>query len=209
MNKRDIKAGIIIGVGVGLLSQLILTNVIASPTYFLRLAALFGFAALAPLALLIASYLGKIVPVIYQFAKFAAVGTLNSFIDVGVLNLEIFLSGQAAGIYYPIFKAVSFIVATTNSFIWNKFWTFNAGDTKASGEAPKFYTFAAVGWVLNVGTATFIVDVLKRPEAISLNIWANIGALAGIAASFLWNFLAYKYLVFKKPSVIPPSVSPR
>ncbi|MDO8537050.1 MAG: GtrA family protein [bacterium] len=204
MEKRDIKAALTIGAGVGLLSQPILINIITTPTYFLRLGTLLGFTALAPLALLAAYYIGKFVPVVYQFAKFAAVGSLNSFIDIGVLNLEIFLSGQAAGIYYPAFKAVSFVVATTNSFIWNKFWTFNAGDTKASGEAPKFYTFAAVGWVLNVGAATLIVNVLKRPESFSPNIWANIGALVGIAASFLWNFLAYKYIVFKKPSTIPP-----
>jgi len=198
MGKRDLKAGLIIGTAVGLLSQLILTNIVASPGYLLRFGAFIAFVILAPLALYVAYLIGKMIPVIYQFAKFAAVGTLNTFVDIGVLNLEIFLSGQAGGLSYPVFKAISFIVATTNSFFWNKYWTFGAGGTKASGEAPKFYLFAAIGWALNVGTATFIVDGLTRPVALSPNIWANLGALGGVAASFLWDFLAYKFFVFKK-----------
>ena len=200
MKKTDIKAGLIIGAAVGLLSQVIIANVIPNVGYSLRIGAFVSFTVLAPLALFVAYLVGKVVPVIYQFAKFAAVGTLNTFVDIGILNLEIFLSGQASGLYYPVFKGVSFIFATTNSFFWNKFWTFGAKDTKASGEALKFYLFSLVGWALNVGTATFIVNGLARPVGISANIWANVGALGGVAAAFLWNFIAYKYLVFKSAS---------
>ncbi|MBU6500753.1 MAG: GtrA family protein [Patescibacteria group bacterium] len=207
MKKRDLKAAIVIGVSVGLLSQIIVTNIFVTATHPLRFGVFLFFSALAPCALFMAYLIGKKIHVVYQFAKFAAVGTLNSFIDIGVLNLEIFLSGHAAGIYYPIFKAVSFVFATTNSFIWNKYWTFNSGDTKATSEAAKFYIVAVVGWILNVGSATLVVDFISRPSSISANLWANVGALVGIAASFLWDFLAYKYLVFKKPSEHPSGQS--
>jgi putative flippase GtrA len=198
MDKKDLKAGLVIGAGVGLLFQIILTNIIPGISFFWRAVAFIGFAILAPLALYVAYFIGKVLPVIYQFAKFAAVGILNTFVDIGVLNLAIFLSGQAAGFYYPVFKGISFFAATTNSFFWNKHWTFGAGKSRASREALKFYLFAAVGWALNVGTATLIVNGLARPAAFSPNIWANVGALGGVAASFLWDFIAYKYIVFKK-----------
>jgi putative flippase GtrA len=200
MAKKDLKAGLVIGVAVGLLSQFILTNVVANPGYLLRFGALVGFTFLAPLALLVAYLIGKAIPVVYQFAKFAAVGALNTFMDVGILNLEIFLSGQATGLYYPVFKGISFLVATTNSFFWNKFWTFGSRNTKVSGEALKFYLFSAIGWVLNVGIATFIVNGLTKPSAVSVNIWANIGALCGVVVSLIWDFAAYKFFVFKQPT---------
>lgn len=210
MSKSDFKAASVIGAAVGALSQIIIENLVASPpSLVLRLAVLAGFSLLAPAALFAASLIGRVVPVIYQFAKFAAVGTLNTFIDIGVLNLEIFLSGHAAGVYYTVFKAISFAAATTNSFIWNKYWTFGAKETKASSEAPRFYVFATVGWALNVGAATFVVNGLARPAAVSPNLWANIGALAGVAAAFLWDFFSYKYFVFKKPSAVGPSAAVR
>lgn len=201
MDKKDSKLILIIGAAVGLLIQPILVNVIVSPSIFLRFAAFFAFLVLAPAALFIASLIGKKISVIYQFAKFAAVGTLNTFIDVGILNLEILLSGLAGGgAYYPILKGVSFLAGTTNSFFWNKYWTFKAHETKSVSETVKFYTFATVGFALNVGLASFVRFKITPPATITVNVWANVAALAGVAASFLWDFLGYKYFVFKKPA---------
>jgi putative flippase GtrA len=201
MNKKDLLLVTVIGAAVGILSQPIIANLVVSPTIAVRLGVFCGFLILAPAALLIAHIVGKIVPVIYQFAKFAAVGALNSFIDVGVLNLLIFFTGIASGIGFSVFKAISFLSATTNSYFWNKYWTFSASNRSTTGEVTKFYTIAIVGGLLNIGVASFVVNAINRPEAISPNLWANVGALAGIACSFLWNFLGYKFLVFKKPEI--------
>ena len=206
MTKKDLKLILVIGAAVGLLCQPILTNLVHGSA---ALAKLFGTSELslnvriifflifficAPLALWILSVLSRIVPVLYQFGKFAAVGTLNSFIDVGILNVEILLSGvPSGGAYYPIFKGISFLSGTTNSFFWNKYWTFKAHEKKTVSETAKFYVFATVGFALNVGAATLVVHF--HPAS---NLWANAGALAGIAASFFWDFVAYKYFVFKK-----------
>ncbi len=199
MDKKDLKLVIVIGAGVGLLGQPILANVFSAPSLFVRAAAFFGFLILAPLALSIAWWIGKKIPVIYQFAKFAAVGALNTFIDVGILNVEIILSGlPGGGAYYPIFKGISFLSGTTNSFFWNKYWTFKAHAKRSVAETAKFYTFATVGFALNVGMATFVVGL--RPTNLAPNLWANVGAFAGVAVSFLWDFFSYKYFVFKKPA---------
>ncbi len=199
MDKKDSKLVLIIGAGVGLLVQPILVNVVVAPSLLLRIAAFIGFLVLAPAALFVASLIGRKIPVIYQFAKFAAVGALNTFIDVGVLNAEILLSGlPGGGMYYPALKGISFLAGTTNSFFWNKYWTFKARETRSVSQTVKFYVFATVGFALNVGMATFVVGL--RPGSVRPNLWANVGALAGVAASFLWDFFSYKYIVFKKPA---------
>jgi putative flippase GtrA len=198
MNRRDLKTVFVIGVLVAILVQPVIANVLPSAALWFHAALFAGLVILAPLALYIAFLLSRFWPVLYQFAKFAAVGTLNTVVDFGVLNLEIFFSGIYSGVVYSAFKAISFLASTTNSFFWNKYWTFSAGGKATAGETAKFYTVAVVGWILNVSAASLVVNVLKRPAIISPAIWDNVGALAGVAAAFLWDFLGYKYLVFKK-----------
>ncbi len=199
MKRRDWIAIVVIGAAVGLLSQAILANVLTIPlTLTIRVGVFAGFTVLAPLALAILYAFGKFVPVLYQFGKFAAVGVLNTFVDVGTLNLEILIMGAPGAWGYRIMKAVSFLAATTNSFFWNKFWTFDSREPADAAQTIKFYAVAVVGFLLNVGVASVVFTNIGHPAAISDKQWANVGALAGVAASFLWDFLGYKYLVFKK-----------
>ncbi len=207
MTKRDIRLIIIIGAAVGLLVQPIIANVL--PQAYLgilgRFIVFLAFTAFAPFALWVAFLISRVFTGIYQFAQFAAVGTLNSFIDIGVLNLETFAFGTASisTATFALFKAISFLCATTNSFFWNKYWTFSAARTPGMGiaketrEAASFYVIAGIGWAVNVGAATLVKSL--EPSGIPARLWVNIVApLFGIAASFLWNFFGYKYLVFKK-----------
>jgi putative flippase GtrA len=206
MDRRDLIRGLIIGGGVGLLIQPILANNLSvhGLTYLtpvVRLGIFLAFLILAPLALWIAKLLSRWIPALYQFAQFAAVGTLNSFIDVGVFNLETFFYGSSfiSNGLFATFKAISFLFGTTNSFIWNKYWTFGAKEKTNAKEVSGFYGVAIVGWVFNVGAATFV----KSIGPVGSRTWVNIVApLAGIAVSFIWNFIGYKYWVFKKKNIV-------
>lgn len=206
MKRRDLWATLVIGGAVGLLIQPILANNLP-PQYHLGFALRVGifafFLIIAPFALWIASLIARAVPTIYQFAQFAAVGTLNSFIDVGVFNLETFFNGtpDISNGLFAAFKAASFLCATTNSFFWNKYWTFNAKEKPSASQVTAFYGIALFGWALNVSVATFVKSIGPQSGQAHLALWINIVApLAGIAASLFWNFIGYKYFVFKKPA---------
>lgn len=214
MSKKDFVLGLVIGGAVGLLSQPIISNilpdlqkVLPARGMVIHILAFLVFFIVAPVALFIASILGRITSVIYQFAKFAAVGTLNSFVDFGVLNTEIWLSGIDKGGMFLVFKAVSFIAGTTNSYFWNRFWTFQSSGRANAGEAVKFYSIAILGGLVNVGLAGFVVNYVGH-AGISDKLWANIGALVGIFSAFLWNFLGYKFIVFRKQTPIATTSSP-
>ncbi len=197
MNKKDVVIGFSIGAAVGLLVQPIMANTLAR--YHLTVADRAGvfvfFAVLAPIALWIVWLIGRAWKGFYQFGQFAAVGTLNTFIDVGAFNLETFFYGTSvigAGLF-AAFKAISFLVATTNSFLWNKYWTFGVRDRPKAGEVTSFYAVAAAGWALNVGAATLV----KVAGPADSSAWVNIVApMGGVVASFLWDYFGYKYFVF-------------
>lgn len=203
MSSRDRNAILIIGAGVGLLIQPILANNLPSIHLgiALRLGIFIFFVVFAFIALYIAKFLSRWWEGIYQFAKFAAVGTLNSFIDVGVFNLETFFYGTSivGTALFAVFKGISFLFGTTNSFLWNKYWTFSAKEKASAREVSGFYAVAIIGWVLNVSLATLVKAFGPTGAGGNARVWVNIVApLAGIAVSFIWNFVGYKYFVFKK-----------
>jgi putative flippase GtrA len=203
MSKKDVLLGLVIGVAVGLLIQPMLSTLAETLASFglavdltTRILAFVFFTILAPVALFLASFAARWIKVIYQFAKFAAVGTMNSFIDFGIVNLLIAIFGVATGIAFSIFKAISFLFATTNSFFWNKLWTFDSKGGDTTKQAIQFYIIAGIGLLVNVGVATLVNGA--RGETVAVNLWANFAVLCGIFASFIWNFLGYKFIVFKK-----------
>jgi putative flippase GtrA len=131
-------------------------------------------------------------------SKFSAVGAFNTLLDGAVLNVLIYLTSIAYGLWYVVFKGLSFIVANISSYFWNKYWTFSAQGRATSKEFGKFFAISAIGFLINIGVAGFIVNILGAPLGISHEKWANVGLVFATLASLIWNFLGYKFIVFKK-----------
>lgn len=202
MTKKDYTFGLIIGFLVGLLVLLPLqnisedTNIQITPLLGIFSVVFFSFAA--PLCLWVLGLLGKKKQALIQFGKFACVGVLNTLINLGVMNLLMLLTGIKEGIGYSGFVAIAFVIASTNSYFWNKFWSFQSTTSVSGNEYTKFLLFTFVGMLINTGVASLIVNVIGAPESISAGLWANIGGLFGTAASFMWNFLSYRLVIFKQ-----------
>lgn len=157
------------------------------------------FPPLTVLGLFIASILGKKILAIYQMAKFMLVGALNTMVDLGVLNFLMWASGIYAGIFYSVFKGISFLTASTNSYFWNKHWTFGKKEEAfAHQEYIKFLIIVGIGFLINVGIATFVVNIVGPQFGISEELWANVGAFFAVFFAWIWNFTGAKFIVFKK-----------
>lgn len=156
------------------------------------------FAIFANFALWIASLIGKWIPVAFQFAKFGAIGAFNTFLDWGVLNLLIAITGIATGFGYSSFKGISFIIATISSYFWNKYWTFESKKSSMGAEIGKFLSVSFLGLLINISMASLIVFSFQSSDITSPERLANIGAAVATIVSLLWNFVGYKLWVFKK-----------
>lgn len=156
------------------------------------------FPPLALFGMFIASVLGKKFLFILQAARFLLVGALNTFIDLGVLNFLMWVFGIAAGVSYSVFKAISFLAATVNSYFWNKYWTFEKKERKPGPkEFIKFLIITTIGFLINVGIASFVVNITGPKFGITEVTWGNIGAFAAVFVAWIWNFIGSKFIVFR------------
>lgn len=197
MKKSDILIALIIGEVISWFFLGILKNFrieIKELSWILPVA----FPILSALGLWFAYLISKKFLIIWQLAKFVLIGVLNTFIDLGVLNLLIFASGIVSGLFYSVFKGISFTIAATNSYFWNKFWTFSSKTSAQKKEFSQFFLVSIIGFLLNVGVASLVVNVVGQQFGLSPKIWANIGAIGATFIGMSWNFVGYKFIVFKK-----------
>jgi len=191
MNKKDLLAALVIGEVSAWLLLAVFQNL------FQGLISLWILPLFLPLVcgggMIIASLFKNKMAVLYQFAKFFLVGGLNTLVDLGILNLLLFLTSTSAGAAYVVFKSFSFLLATLNSYFWNKLWTFSA----KKGGFGQFLIVSAIGLLVNVGTAALTVNLIGPQFGLNIKTWANVGALIGSVIGLVWNFLGYKFIVFK------------
>ncbi|PIV42101.1 MAG: hypothetical protein COS26_02570 [Candidatus Nealsonbacteria bacterium CG02_land_8_20_14_3_00_40_11] len=157
---------------------------------------------LPPLALIglwICYFIGKKFFFVFQAAKFFLIGVLATLVNLGVLNFLMLIFGVVRGGFYSVFITASFLVATFAKYWGNKFWAFEKLEMIGVGkEFSQFLVVTLVGLGINVGIASWIVNIIGPLFGSPLKIWANIGAIAASIVTSVWNFLGYKFIVFKK-----------
>ncbi|MDP1629513.1 MAG: GtrA family protein, partial [bacterium] len=82
---------------------------------------------------------------------------------------------------------------------WNKFWTFKgAGADEGAKDFAQFLFVSLIGMGLNTAIVYFLTTAVGAPAGISPALWENIAKAIGIPVNLTWNFLGYKFWVFKK-----------
>ncbi|MBU3925796.1 GtrA family protein [Patescibacteria group bacterium] len=216
LKKTDLLVAVIIG-EIAAWLILILAQTILSPELYNKAGLIIKslpivFPIICVVCFYVAFLLSKKIPIIYQLAKFVLVGGLNTLMDWGVLALMIFVFKNFLAtdsetvlftvfsvtiIFYSFFKAISFIAATVNSYIWNKFWTFKRDSTETVGkEFLQFIIVSLIGFIVNVGVASGIFKWVSSIVGLNVDQWGILAAVVATAISMIWNFLGYKFIVF-------------
>lgn len=145
----------------------------------------------------------RLVRLFKQFSKFIIVGGVNTGIDFAILNVLMYLTHINSGWPLFILNCVSFSVAVVNSYYMNRRWTFKEAakgivDKNAGVQFSQFFIVSIIGITLNGIVLTTITTNISAPFGIGPQLWANIGKLFATGVSLVWNFIGYKFFVFKK-----------
>ncbi len=137
-----------------------------------------------------------------QFIKFAIVGVANTGVDWVVFYI---LVNTFLGEERTVAKAIAFLVAVLNSYLFNTIWTFKKEYDSATGKSGdssaksaifgKFIIVSLIGWAINVfvfSQASARLDLLlfEKQDLLPL-IFAS-------GAAIVWNFFANKLWTYKK-----------
>ncbi|SRR6266849_735883 len=132
---------------------------------------------------------------VWQFLRFCAVGTSNAIIDFGVLNLLLWL--------YPTidlwktleYNSIAVLLASTNSFFWNKYWTFQQRSPITLQEIYRFTVLASGTTLMNDMLMWLLGRIFPRIMVSSL-IGANALKLAAIIGTMSISFFGMRLWVF-------------
>ena len=199
MEKTDIVLALITGEITAWFFNYLLKDLVLLRIENLGLIMAVSFPILAVLGVWLSFLIGKKFLWVYQLAKYLLIGVLATIVDLGVLNLLMAGFNKDVGLAYSIFKGVSFIVATSAKYFGDKFWAFEK--TEKAGMAKEFSQFFGVtliGLGLNVIVASLIVNTLGPQFGMTDKLWANMGGIAAAFAVTAWNFIGYKFIVFKR-----------
>ncbi len=121
-----------------------------------------------------------------QFIKFAIVGTSNTAIDF-LIYAALTRLWEYWFDHKILASTIAFIIATVNSYSWNKYWTFRNKNQDHRVLFAKFFVVSSIGLGINVGIFSMLLP--SGMNDIMIKILAIVVVL-------FWNFLANKFWTF-------------
>ena len=156
------------------------------------------FPVLSVVCLEIAKQIGKKITFIDEAAKFFLVGAFSAVIDIKVFQFSAWIFGLFILVSPLISKSISFLVATIVKYGGNKIWVFEKnGKDGIKREVVQFLVITLIGMAIDV-LAFYCATHFWQPTAISAKIWTEASIIIAALVAAIWNFLGYKFWVFKK-----------
>lgn len=124
-----------------------------------------------------------------EIGRFAVVGLINFGIDIAVFSIALYW----LGFHLIVANTIAYSVATINSYLMNKFWTFagRGSRTVSSEEFTRFLVFNVGGLALSNVTVFYLAEYV-------LPLVAKLGA---VVVTFVWNYITIRRYVFRNTSV--------
>jgi putative flippase GtrA len=131
---------------------------------------------------------------LFQFGLVGASGYLVNLTVFAVLTGAglFFRDGSdGLGFHYIPAAIISFCVAVTNNFLWNRHWTFDAKHGHAGFQAARFFTVSILALGINLGVLELLIQVAEVDELPAQAI--------AVAVAMPFNFIGNKIWTFDDP----------
>lgn len=148
-----------------------------------------------------------------RFGKFMVVGAIGAVVDFGSLNILL----RLFNIIFPIAQAISFSLAVTSNFIWNRFWTYPESRSKPiRRQVVQFFALNIIGLVIRTPIALALNPLLRDLIAASLDgpfggltrfatetlnatldqLGNNAAVACAVIIVMLWNFFSNRFITY-------------
>jgi putative flippase GtrA len=118
-----------------------------------------------------------------QLAKFATVGATGYVVNLAVYTALL----RGAGWHYVYAATVSFLVAVTNNYLWNRIWTFRHQRGHVGFQGLRFFTVAIVAYGANLGILAALI-ALGTNKVVAQAIAIVLVTPLNFVGNKLWSF---------------------
>jgi putative flippase GtrA len=134
-----------------------------------------------------------------RFSKFTLVGVSNAVVDIGTLNLFLWLASTRDPSLLALYNGVGLLLANLNSYFWNTRWTFRS---RAKRRDPRQRILFALQILLNISVSNGLFFVLIRPVLVYTDIPAylagNVAKIISVVVASTISFFVLRYVVFSR-----------
>src|SRR3954451_11957278 len=118
-----------------------------------------------------------------QLGKFGAVGVTGYVVNLAVYTALL----RGAGWHYAAAATVSFLVAVTNNYLWNRLWTFRDQRGHVGFQGLRFLVVALVAYVANLGILSVLI-AFGSDKVIAQAIAIVLVTPLNFLGNKLWSF---------------------
>jgi putative flippase GtrA len=119
-----------------------------------------------------------------QLFKFGLVGGSGYVVNLAVFSLLV----EVADVHHVIAAVAAFCVAVSNNFLWNRHWTFAAGDGHAGFQAAGFFAVSLLGLAVNLMVLQLLVEAAGLEEVPAQAIAVATAMPVNFVGNKLWTF---------------------
>jgi putative flippase GtrA len=133
-----------------------------------------------------------------RFSKFSIVGLSNSIVDIGVLNLFLWLEPTREVYLLVLYNGIALVLANVNSYVWNTLWTFRG---RAEHDLRQVVLFS-LQVLVNIGVSSGLFWALIHPVIVYTEVptylAGNIAKILSVTVASTISFFIMRYVVFSR-----------
>ncbi len=133
-----------------------------------------------------------------RFSKFSLVGLSNAVVDIGVLNLFLWLQPTREPGLLFLFNGVALVLANLNSYIGNTLWTFRGRAEHNLRQTTLFVLQAAVNISISNGLFWVLIRPLLTETEIPAYLVGNVAKIISVVVASVVSFFLLRYVVFTR-----------
>jgi putative flippase GtrA len=118
-----------------------------------------------------------------QLAKFSVVGASGYVINLAVYTALL----RGADFHYAAAATVSFVVAVTNNYVWNRLWTFHDQRGHVAWQGLRFLVVALVAYGANLAILSLLIAA-GMDKVVSQAIAVVLVTPLNFIGNKLWSF---------------------
>ncbi len=131
-----------------------------------------------------------------RFSKFSMVGITNAVIDIGVLNLLLWLEPTRDAWMLAIYNGVALLLANVNSYVGNTMWTFRGRANHGRRQTTLFIVQALINITVSNGLFYLLVRFLLVYDVVPAWIAGNTAKIISVLVASTISFFLMRYVVF-------------